>query len=312
MRFPSLAPLAAVALLVGMAPLAAAQSSSSSSFTPDTPPSESTPSTSFVTSLPKDLKVNDPSCVPTGTVTEPVVLLHGTTDNSGSWATAIPELQKHGMCVWTFDYGADDVSFPNAIPSLKAIAPLDQAADEVEQLIDRVLQETGAPKVALVGFSQGGLHTKTFMERAGKRDKVTRVATIGAPFHGTTLAGMSDFLRPIVAAVPGLAHFLVSSAAVDQLRDSAFIQELNALPDTAAGISYTSIYSPGDTTVTPNETSKLTAVPGADVANVDLGAVCGVSPQHPSLPRTEAAIAQIIWSLERGVGEAPSSAHCTL
>ncbi|MER0077837.1 hypothetical protein [Corynebacterium marquesiae] len=42
-------------------------------------------------SAPESLAINDPSCMPSGDITEPVVLLHGTSNNAsvwGNWSTS--------------------------------------------------------------------------------------------------------------------------------------------------------------------------------------------------------------------------------
>lgn len=263
-----------------------------------------------VTSADPAWGINDPHCVATGAVKEPVVLLHGTWDNAGNWRDLVPVLKKEGMCVWALDYGAEDTSLPNAIPANKAIGDLDASAREIAGQIDYVRKVTGAAKVNLVGHSQGGMHTKTYEQMYGVPGTVARVVAIGGNYHGTTLNGMADGLRPLVQAAPGFAAFIVSTASVQQLVGSPFITHLNTLPDTSAGVQYTSIYSPADTTVTPNSSSQLAAVPGADVDNVNIGQVCGVSPRHDRLPHDRNAIALIRWGLTRGTGEQPTAAAC--
>lgn len=256
--------------------------------------------------------INDPSCVPTSEVKEPVILLHGTWDSSKNWRDLAPVLKKQGMCVWAFDYGADDVSLANAISTQKAIGDLDASAREIADQVAYVRQVTRAEKVNLVGHSQGGMHTKTYEQMYGEQGTVARVVAIGGNYHGTTLNGNASWMESLVVAMPGLANFLASTASVQQLVGSDFIKHLNSLPDTTAGVTYTSIYTPADTTVTPNSSSELTAVPGADVVNLDLGKVCGATPRHDQLPHNSAAIAQILWGLTRGAGEQPSAAHCAL
>lgn len=44
-------------------------------------------------SAPESLGVNDPSCAPSGGVTEPVVLLHGTSNNASEWGNLVHLLQ---------------------------------------------------------------------------------------------------------------------------------------------------------------------------------------------------------------------------
>ena len=233
-------------------------------------------------SVPESFGINDPSCVPSGQIVEPVVLLHGTYNNAGVWKSLIPMLKDQGACVWAFDYGADDVSLQNASPSTKAISDLDDAAEEIARHVDYVRAVTGAEKVDLVGHSQGGTHIKTYTQMYGGAEHVARAVALGGNFHGTTLGGQGEGLSKFIAFAPRLAAFLASTAGIQQVVGSEFMQRLNALPDTAPGVLYTSIYSPADKTVTPNSSSQLAAVDGADVVNLNLGEVCGVAPRHDS------------------------------
>ena len=261
-------------------------------------------------SVPESFGINDPSCVPSGQIVEPVVLLHGTYNNAGVWKSLIPMLKDQGACVWAFDYGADDVSLQNASPSTKAISDLDDAAEEIAQHVDYVRAVTGAEKVDLVGHSQGGTHIKTYTQMYGGAEHVARAVALGGNFHGTTLNGQGEGLSKIIAFAPHLAAFLASTAGIQQVVGSEFMQRLNALPDTAPGVLYTSIYSPADTTVTPNSSSQLAAVDGADVVNLDLGEVCGVSPRHDKLPTNRTVLSQVMFGLKRAPGEGPDPSTC--
>ena len=256
------------------------------------------------------LGINDPSCAPSGEVREPVVLLHGTSDNASTWDELIPVLQEQGMCVWAFDYGADDVTLQNANPRTKAIADLDDSAREIAQQIDYVREVTGSDKVNLVGHSQGGLHIKTYTQMYGSPEHVAHAVAIGGNFHGTTLNGMGTVLAKVIAAMPNFARFMASSAGIQQVVGAEFIEHLNTLPDTAPGPLYTSIYSPADVTVTPNSSSMLAAVDGADVVNIDLGELCGAQPQHPDLPRDPMVMSQVLFGLTREAGQEADSSTC--
>ena len=261
-------------------------------------------------SVPESFGINDPSCVPSGQIVEPVVLLHGTYNNAGVWKSLIPMLKDQGACVWAFDYGADDVSLQNASPSTKAISDLDDAAEEIAQHVDYVRAVTGAEKVDLVGHSQGGTHIKTYTQMYGGAEHVARAVALGGNFHGTTLNGQGEGLSKFIAFAPRLAAFLASTAGIQQVVGSEFMQRLNALPDTAPGVLYTSIYSPADTTVTPNSSSQLAAVDGADVVNLDLSEVCGVAPRHDKLPTDWTVLSQVIFGLKRAPGEGPDPSTC--
>ena len=212
--------------------------------------------------------------------------------------------------MWAFDYGADDVTLQNMIPSVKAIADLDDSAAEIADQVDYVREVTGSDKVNLVGHSQGGMHIKTYTQMHDGADHVSHAVALGGNFHGTTLGGQGEALSKIIAFAPHLAAFLASTAGIQQVVGSEFIKRLNALPDTAPGVLYTSIYSPGDTTVTPNSSSQLALGDGADVVNLDLSEVCGVAPRHDKLPTDPMVLSQVIFGLKRAPGEGPDPATC--
>ena len=68
--------------------------------------------------------------------------------------------------------------------------------------------------------------------------------------------------------------------------------------------------SPADVTVTPNSSSMLAAVDGADVVNIDLGELCGAQPQHPDLPRDPMVMSQVLFGLTREAGQEADSSTC--
>ena len=261
-------------------------------------------------SVPSSFGINDPSCTPSGDITEPVVLLHGTSNNASVWGNLVHLLQDQGACVWAFDYGVDDVTLQNMIPSVKAIADLDDSAAEIADQVDYVREVTGSDKVNLVGHSQGGMHIKTYTQMYEGAAHVSHAVALGGNFHGTTLNGQGEALSKFIAFAPHLAAFLASTAGIQQVVGSEFMQRLNALPDTAPSVLYTSIYSPGDTTVTPISSSQLALVDGADVVNLDLGEVCSVTPRHDKLPTDRTVLSQVIFGLQRSPGEVPDPATC--
>lgn len=265
----------------------------------------------FVSSAPKEWGINEPSCVPTGKVKEPVVLIHGTSDNASKWKDAVPVLKGAGMCLWAFDYGAEDKTLQDVLPRFKAIGDLDASAREVAAQIEYVREVTGSQKVNLVGHSQGGTHTKSYEQMYGTSNSVARVVAIGGNYHGTTLSGLAEGTADALAASK-LPSYLASTASIQQIAGSEFFTKLNALPDTSAGVMYTSIYSPADTTVTPNSTSHLVPVAGSDVVNMNIQDVCGAAPQHARMPNNQVMISQIVWGLTRDFGEQPNPDSCAV
>lgn len=248
---------------------------------------------------PLDAHLNKTGCKLTKEHPNPVILIHGTSDNATAWNKAAPQLAANGACVYAFDYGQSDVTVQAAIPGLYGLGDLNESAKQLSAEVDRVLAETGAKKVDLVGHSQGALLTKMYIKQMGGAEKVDRVVAIGDTFHGTTLGGADVILRQLIEAFPHLAPFFASTGATQQVVGTPLIEQINRLDDTAPGITYTSIFSPADRTATPNTTSMLQEVEGAHVANVNMKDVCGVSPQHPDLPKNPTAISLIKWGLDR-------------
>lgn len=69
-----------------------------------------------------------------------------------------------------------------------------------------------------------------------------------------------------------------------------------------------------DTTATPNKTSMLEPVDGADVANVEVGAACKlpIPPAHAAMPQHDPTIGLILWGLTREAGDhTPTTEHCS-
>lgn len=249
--------------------------------------------------------MNDPKCVPSPEHPYPVVYIHGTSSNIGDFHNSMKTLQKEGYCTWGQTYGTGGHSFQSPFPSAGGVIDINTSAKQVSGFVDHVLQATGAEKVDLVGHSQGGMLTKVLIERMSHADHVHRVVTMGAPFHGTDYHGMGKGLRKWINDTPKLAEWVLSKASTQQIIGSEFLDKLNALPDTHAGITYTSLYSPADTTVTPNTTSQLKQVPGAHVANVNTAEVCpeNGSVVHPQMPMNDTFIALTRWGLERPESE---------
>ena len=120
-----------------------------------------------------------------------------------------------------------------------------QVAALARQSADR-----GVP-VALVGYSMGGLIARAAVAD-GAAGAVTRVATIGTPHDGTSLAGVGA---------------LIDSPACDTAcRQMAPGSDfLDGLPVAADATRWLAIYSEGDDVVRPPETA---ALPGATIARV--------------------------------------------
>jgi triacylglycerol esterase/lipase EstA (alpha/beta hydrolase family) len=205
---------------------------------------------------------NDNSCRPSAAHPRPVVLVNGTFANQiDSWNAISPLLKNNGYCVYTFEYGG--TGFIEATGSIVA------SASQLRTEVDRVLAQTGAAKVDIVGWSQGGMMPRYYLKNLGGASKVNALVGLAPSNHGTTLDGLAT----LAGYFPGALDLVGAAcqACQDQVRGSAFITALNAGGDTVPGVRYTVIQSRYDEVVTPYTSAFLS---GSNTTNVLLQARC--------------------------------------
>ncbi|MFI9204597.1 esterase/lipase family protein [Streptomyces sp. NPDC053048] len=210
---------------------------------------------------------NDFSCKPSAAHPRPVVLVHGTMENStNNWWSFAPYLVKRGYCVFSFDYG----KLPG-VPVFHGLGPVAKSAEELAVDVDKVLAATGASKVDIVGHSQGGMMPRQYMKFNGGAKKVNALVGIAPNNHGTTLSGLTRLLD----VVPGARGVIQDNAPglTDQVVGSDFMKRLNEGGDTLPGVKYTVIATRYDEVVTPYETQFLS---GPGVRNVLVQDLCPV------------------------------------
>lgn len=266
-RARALAITAACAVGLAVAPAAAAKSGPYS--------------VSFATSIGYSLFINsnvDPpganvwSCKPSAAHPRPVVLVHGTWENRyDNWAYISPSLKAAGYCVFALDYGVDRTGV-GAIPGLNGTADITKSAKELATYVDQVRGATGSAQVDLVGHSQGGMMPRQYLKYEGGAGKVKHLIALGATNNGTTLSGigtLGDQLHLL-----GVAGPILGVAAMQQLKDSTFIQQLNAGGYTVPGTAFTTIATKYDEVTTPYASTFFPAGPGATVTNITLQTGC--------------------------------------
>lgn len=166
---------------------------------------------------------NFQAALPAATPRIPVLLVHGYICNHRVWDDVAPALREAGHPVFTVD-------LEPLFTSIDDYAPL------IEQAVTELCRQTGAPKVALVGHSMGGLVIRAWM-RAHGVDRVARVVTLGSPHVGTQIdphpktangkqmAWRSDWLQALAASE--------SSATRQLLRIALTLQDNIVYPQQA-------------------------------------------------------------------------------
>jgi len=148
----------------------------------------------FTPELP--LRYLDPEAAST-----PIILLHGYFHNRSAFLVARRALRRAGFRhISTMNY--------NVIGH-----DVEELAQQLSAHVDRVLEETGAHRVHLIGHSLGGLVARAYIQLCGGREKVHTCVTLGSP-HGGTYAAWAGRGKAARDLRPG-------SALLERLEDAA-------------------------------------------------------------------------------------------
>ena len=153
----------------------------------------------------------------------------------------------------------------------------------------------GAASVDVIGYSAGGVTTLLWAREDGGVHKARRVITLGSPFHGTQLASAAEAFVP--GACPVACQQLVPGSKLLTRLDAT------AVP---ARPRWLSLWSTGDTTVTPPDSARL-----AGALNVPIQSVCpAVQVSHSELPTNPAVTAMVLQALGSGPVRVPTASDC--
>ena len=231
-------------------------------------------------------------CKPTSAHRYPVVLSEGTFASMyNSFGAIAPDLVNNGYCVYAFNYGQTiDPSMFNAMGNIS------KSAGELSTFVNQVLSETGAKKVDIVGWSQGGMMPRYYINDLGGASKVNMLVGLAPSNYGTTVDGLTTLISDF--GLLGVSTALLSvkcQACVQQLQGASFLNTLNKTP-TVSSVKYVVIETEDDEVVTPYTNAFLPA--GSNVQNVLLQNQC---PQdgsdHVSIPYDSNALADMINAL---------------
>ena len=168
----------------------------------------------------------------------PVILAHGYFSNRGYFGALVRALEAHG-------------AGPVFAPNLSAtFATIEAYAEELHREIERIATGTGQPQVILVCHSMGGLGARAYLDAHGAA-RVRKLITIASPHGGTVHA-----------------RFGGGPNARQMQPGNSFLKELSWKEgERGPGCAVTSIYSPHDNLVAPQNSSRLPwakniAIPG--------------------------------------------------
>ena len=162
----------------------------------------------------------------------PVLLLHGYGCNRQVWRPLARWLASCGHAI-------------SAIDLEPAFGSIDAYAPGIAQAVDDLCRRTGAPAVALVCHSMGGLAARAFLRTYPGRNDVAAVITLGTPHRGTALASLA-----------------LGENARQMRLGSAWLQSLFEDEPLGAYRNFTLIFSHHDNIVAPQADQHL---PGAQL-----------------------------------------------
>jgi len=210
----------------------------------------------------------------------PVLLVHGYNGTPASMDALAARLRAAGrrvVAVSLPDQGTGDLR-----ASARALA---EAADR-----------SGAARVDLVGFSAGGIVARLWLAEPAGALRAHRVVLLGAPNHGTELAG----------AAAGLDPGLCDGACAQLAPGSALLAELNRGDETPPGPRVFSIWTALDRTVTPPATAVLEGA-----ANIRVQDVCASSQvDHGGLVTDPLPLGLTLGALEGTLPSEPGAGDC--
>jgi pimeloyl-ACP methyl ester carboxylesterase len=272
-------------------------------------------------------------CTPTAAHPDPVILVHGLAGNQNdNWQTMAPFLADHGYCVFSLTYG-NMASLPRPFDEIGGLTDMTTSAHRLALLVEWVLAATHAPKVDIVGHSEGGTMPDYYLKFLGGSQFVAKFVMLSGVPHGTTFWGLSDLYD--LAAAYGFtseANALTSfcGSCTQFLSGSSFMKNLDApnaqaTPGDAAtcpydgaavdGVSYTSIATQYDELVRPVTSDFIDprcagAGDGIGVDNILVQHQCASDlADHLSIESDQVAAQDVLNALDPAHAQ---PVHCTL
>lgn len=165
----------------------------------------------------------------------PVLIVGGSVSPEFTLAILACRLRKDGFSVFTMRLeggGLGDIAL---------------SARSVAARVDKIRARTGAAKVDVIGYSQGGLESRYYLKFLGGADAVSTYVSLGTPHYGSVLANLGRLI----------GHCLGIVACQQMAIGSPFLADLNAGDDTPGLPRYVSIYTVLDLLVQPFAKARL-------------------------------------------------------
>jgi uncharacterized alpha/beta hydrolase family protein len=123
----------------------------------------------------------------------PALLIHGWNEGSGG---SIPLHWDE----WTKRLNQENIPFCiiSFVQSSDACGSAKDHAQELAQIVQNIISETGQNQVNIVGYSKGGLDARVYLANDLANDNVANLIMIGTPNAGTDMAYTTDKCSPAI------------------------------------------------------------------------------------------------------------------
>jgi triacylglycerol esterase/lipase EstA (alpha/beta hydrolase family) len=134
-----------------------------------------------------------------------------------TWQALGPILADDGWCVFGLNYGPTESTTLSG-GRIGAVDDIPTSAGQLATFVGQVLAATGASKVDLVGWSQGGMMPRWYLRFDGGAAYVHGLVGLSPSNHGTTVDGMSALFDAVTAlGLPAPLTLAQCSASTQQL-----------------------------------------------------------------------------------------------
>jgi triacylglycerol lipase len=172
---------------------------------------------------------------------------------------------------------------------------LQEQAEHLAEVADRVREDAGAESVDVIGYSAGGVVARLWVRDEGGHEVARRVLTLGSPHHGTSQAALG---AELAGGCPVACEQLVP--------DSDLLRRLNAGDETPTGPLWATVRSRHDQVVMPVNSAALSGA-----LNIVVQDVCPNSTAaHGDLPSDPVVLAALGSVLGEGNPQAPADLAC--
>nr|WP_256982740.1 hypothetical protein [Rhodococcus sp. 06-418-1B] len=200
----------------------------------------------------------------------PTVLVHDLASSEREWDGWLDDLDRRGLCAFSFTYGSSDASvlLQQAGLAVAGLTSIEDSALEFGAFVASIRERTGADRVQVLARGAGGLVAQQWIAHSGAQD-VRTLVTVGPLWNGTDVAGLGSlaaFNRSIgiydaLAALEKPLLEPICAACGQIVADSGYMHDAARTGWMSPGVRYVNVISLSDGLMTD---PLVAAVPGSE------------------------------------------------